>query len=79
MQQRFYLPTDYAAMLDSKASGAGVSPIIYLQHLITQDHICSGIQPVAATAVQQAPAPAPVVADDGDGPQLTGRWEGMSL
>ena len=76
MQQRFYLPTDYAAMLDSKASGAGVPPIIYLQHLITQDHICSGL----AAAPQQQPVeqPAPVPPKD-EGPQLTGNWGGMTL
>lgn len=70
-QQRFYLPTDYAAMLNNKASGAGVPPIIYLQHLITQDHICSGV--VAAPRQQQPmEPPAPVVEDKG--PQLTGNW-----
>lgn len=77
MQQRFYLPSEYAEMLASKADGASVSPIIYLQHLITQDHICSGTlpqapqqQPVGQLAAVAAPAKE-------DGPQLTGAWDAL--
>jgi hypothetical protein len=73
MKQRFYLPTDYAEIVASKAKNAGVSPEIYLQALIAQDQICGGVNPPAPASTAKPPE------TTNEGIQLSGEWASMGL
>ena len=69
MKQRLYLPAEYAEILAQNANRVGISPDLYIQNLILQNHICGG----------QAPAtPQPKPAPD-EGITLSGDWAGTSL
>lgn len=72
MKQRFYLDKRYAEILAAKASGAGVSEDIYLNHLITQDFICGG-------APRTDPAPPPEAEMTEDSISLSGQWTDLQL
>lgn len=75
MKQRFYLSEDYAILLATRATAAGVPVDVYLQSLIAHDQICGGAivasapTPPAPAAASIAPAP---VADTGI--SLGGDW-----
>jgi hypothetical protein len=73
MKQRIYLPAEYAEILARKAAEARVSPDLYIQTLIAQDHICGGPMATPPPAVSAAAAPA------NEGIQLSGAWGDLSL
>lgn len=67
MKQRIYLPTEYAEILARNAAAVGVSPDLYIQTLITQDHICGLNSAPGRPAPQVQPAPEPGIV-------LSGEW-----
>ncbi|MEO1399634.1 MAG: hypothetical protein AAFV72_00080 [Cyanobacteria bacterium J06635_1] len=76
IQQRIYLPAEYAELVAQKAAAAKVSPALYVQTLIAQDHICGSLH--ASPVAQSIPHP-PQPADDSQQVRLSDNWDGMTL
>ena len=70
MKQRIYLPAEYAEILSRKAYAVGVSPDLYVQNLIVQDHICQD----SRSANEQLDPPT-----ETESVALSGPWADMSL